>query len=110
MVAACLHGFEEVSSSLSDIVSVLSNAQLSDAIALFFAFSLSQYIKENDEYIKFTDINQASRSAVSFDGEARALPLDADYIAMGWRQDVFTKHAEEYKEKYNEELKVPTTM
>jgi hypothetical protein len=29
---------------------------------------------------------------------------------MGWRQDVFTKHAEEYKKKYNEELKVPTTI
>jgi hypothetical protein len=72
--------------------------------------SLSQYIKENDEYIRFTDINQASRSAVSFEGEVQALPLDADYIAMGWRQDVFTKHADEYKKKYNEELKVPTTI
>ena len=72
--------------------------------------SLSPFIKENDEYIQFAEINQASRSAASFDGEVRALPLDADYIAMGWRQDVFTKHADAYKEKYNEELKVPTTI
>jgi ABC-type glycerol-3-phosphate transport system substrate-binding protein len=72
--------------------------------------SLSEYIKENEQYIQFMDINQASRSAVSFDGEVRALPLDADYIAMGWRQDVFNKHASEYLEKYGEELKVPTTI
>jgi hypothetical protein len=26
---------------------------------------------------------------IRFGGEVRALPLDADYIAMGWRQDVF---------------------
>lgn len=51
--------------------------------------SLSEYIKADDENINFQDINQASRSAVSFGGEVRALPLDADYIAMGWRQDVF---------------------
>jgi hypothetical protein len=56
------------------------------------------------------DINQASRSAVSFDGEVWALPLDADYIALGWRQDVFTKHAEAYLEKYGKELTVPTTI
>ncbi|KAL3802961.1 hypothetical protein HJC23_011584 [Cyclotella cryptica] len=72
--------------------------------------SLSEYIKENEKYINFMDINQASRSAVSFDGEVRALPLDTDYVAMGWRQDVFTKHAEEYRKKYGQELKVPTTI
>mmetsp|Transcript_29112 Transcript_29112/g.58129 ORF Transcript_29112/g.58129 Transcript_29112/m.58129 type:complete len:1070 (-) Transcript_29112:185-3394(-) len=72
--------------------------------------SLSEYIKLNDEYINFMDINQASRSAVSFDGEVRALPLDADYIAMGWRQDVFNAHKDAYFEKYGEELKVPTTI
>ena len=56
------------------------------------------------------DINQASRSAVSFEGEVRALPLDVDYIAMGWRQDVFNKHKDAYFEKYNEELKVPESI
>ena len=29
---------------------------------------------------------------MSFNGTVRALPLDSDYIAIGWRQDVFVKH------------------
>lgn len=74
--------------------------------------SLSEFIKANDADINFQDINQASRSAVSFGGEVRALPLDADYIAMGWRQDVFDnpdiKMA--YYATWGEELSVPDTI
>lgn len=74
--------------------------------------SLSEYIKDNDEYIQFQDINQASRSAVSFDGEVRALPLDTDYIAMGWRQDVFDNEQikKDYYATWGETLKVPETI
>ena len=46
--------------------------------------SLTPYIKEDDAHIDFMDINPASRAAVSFAGEVRTLPLDADYIALGW--------------------------
>lgn len=74
--------------------------------------SLSQYIKDNDEYIQFMDINQASRSAVSFEGEVRALPLDTDYIALGYRQDIFEnpdiKNA--YYATYGDTLKPPDTI
>ena len=73
---------------------------------------LSDLIAEDDEYIEFSDINPASQSAVSFGGEVRALPLDTDYIALGWRQDVFDN--EEIKKVYfdtwGEELKVPDTI
>lgn len=74
--------------------------------------SLSEYIKANDEFIQFSDINQASRSAVSFEGEVRALPLDTDYIALGWRQDVFEnpKIKDAYYAKWDVELKVPDTI
>lgn len=74
--------------------------------------SLSQYIKDNDEYINFMDINQASRSAVSFEGEVRALPLDADYVAFGWRQDVFDNPdiKNDYYATWGETLKVPDTI
>eukprot|EP00585_Thalassiosira_rotula_P013292 CAMPEP_0196129898 /NCGR_PEP_ID=MMETSP0910-20130528/451_1 /TAXON_ID=49265 /ORGANISM="Thalassiosira rotula, Strain GSO102" /LENGTH=1075 /DNA_ID=CAMNT_0041389097 /DNA_START=439 /DNA_END=3666 /DNA_ORIENTATION=- len=74
--------------------------------------SLSTYIKDNNDYIDFMDINQASRSAVSFEGEVRALPLDTDYISLGWRQDVFGNPdiKEAYKSSWGEELKVPDTI
>lgn len=74
--------------------------------------SLSEYIKVYDEFIDFQDINQASRSAVSFEGEVRALPLDVDYVAMGWRQDVFenTEIKMAYYATWGEELKVPETI
>mmetsp|Transcript_1938 Transcript_1938/g.3691 ORF Transcript_1938/g.3691 Transcript_1938/m.3691 type:complete len:1102 (-) Transcript_1938:147-3452(-) len=74
--------------------------------------SLTQYIKDNDDSINFMDINQASRSAVSFDGEVRALPLDTDYIALGWRQDVFEneKVKNDYYATWGEMLKVPDTI
>lgn len=54
--------------------------------------NLSPRIKENAETVQFLDINPASRSAVSFNGTVKALPLDTDYVAIGWRQDVFFKH------------------
>jgi len=72
--------------------------------------SLSEFIAMDDKYINFYDINQASRAAVTFDGSVRALPLDADYIALGWRQDVFDKYASQYEEMYGEPLKVPDTI
>jgi len=53
---------------------------------------LSHRIREDSEVIKFTDINQASRNAVTYNGTVRALPLDTDYIALGWREDSFAKH------------------
>jgi len=73
---------------------------------------LSDYIAANDEYINFMDINQASRSAVSFDGEVRALPLDTDYIAFGYRADIFDNPdiIEKYYATHGEELKVPDTI
>ena len=54
--------------------------------------NLTPLIRKNADTVKFLDINPASRSAVSFNGTVRALPLDLDYIAIGWRQDVFYKH------------------
>jgi len=72
--------------------------------------SLQQSIKDNEEYINFSDINPASRAAISFEGEPRALPLDTDYIALGWRQDVFDKYADAYENMYGEPLKAPDTI
>jgi hypothetical protein len=74
--------------------------------------SLSPYIAENNEYINILDINQASRSAVSFEGEFRALPLDTDYIALGWRQDIFDneKIKQDYYATWGEPLRVPETI
>jgi len=54
--------------------------------------NLSPRIRENADIVQFLDINAASRSAVSFNGTVRALPLDTDYVAIGWRQDTFFKH------------------
>ena len=56
--------------------------------------------------------NPASRSAVSFEGEVRALPLDADYIAFGWRQDIFENPEIQnaYYATWGEKLKVPDTI
>lgn len=54
--------------------------------------NLSPRIKEAADTVRFLDINPASRAAVSYNGTVRALPLDTDYIALGWRQDVFHKH------------------
>jgi hypothetical protein len=54
--------------------------------------NLSPLIRENADTVKFLDINAASRSAVSYNGTVRALPLDTDYVALGWRQDVFNKY------------------
>ena len=56
--------------------------------------------------------NPASRSAVSFEGEVRALPLDADYIAFGWRQDIFENPEIQnaYYATWGENLKVPDTI
>jgi len=59
--------------------------------------NLTPRIRENADIVKFLDINAASRSAVSFNGTVRALPLDTDYVAMGWRQDAFFKHGLELK-------------
>ena len=53
---------------------------------------LSSRIREDSNVIKFTDINQASRNAVTYNGTVRALPLDTDYIVIGWREDSFAKH------------------
>lgn len=54
--------------------------------------NLSPLIKRDAEVIRFSDINFASRNSVSYNGTVRALPLDTDYIAMGWREDAFAKH------------------
>jgi len=74
--------------------------------------SLTPFIKRDNDYIDFLDINQASRAAVSFEGEVRALPLDADYISLGWRQDIFENEQikSEYLANWREELTVPDTI
>lgn len=71
---------------------------------------LSEKIKGSAEYVRFNDINEVTREAVSFDGEIYALPVDSHYIAMGWRQDVFELHADYYQNIYGEELAVPKTI
>eukprot|EP01147_Barroeca_monosierra_P005467 gene5467-7168_t len=52
--------------------------------------NLSPWIAANPE-IRWTDVNSALRKAVSFNNTVRALPLDTDYIALGWRQDVYDR-------------------
>jgi len=61
--------------------------------------NLSPLIKEDGDVVDFLGINPASRSAVQFNGTVRALPLDTDYIAIGWRQDVFEMHADVLESK-----------
>ncbi|EGD77131.1 TK protein kinase [Salpingoeca rosetta] len=54
--------------------------------------NLSPWISENTAKIGWTDVNPATREAVSFNGTVRALPLDTDYVALGYRQDVYDRN------------------
>ena len=42
--------------------------------------------------IKWHDVSSIARQVVQFNSSVRALPLDTDNIALGWRKDVFDKH------------------
>mmetsp|Transcript_19961 Transcript_19961/g.25912 ORF Transcript_19961/g.25912 Transcript_19961/m.25912 type:complete len:1073 (-) Transcript_19961:150-3368(-) len=53
---------------------------------------LSNLITQNIKDIKWSDINENSRKAVTFNESVRALPLDTDYVAIGYRQDVYDKY------------------
>ena len=55
------------------------------------AQNLAPFVKRDAEYVNWLDINSASRDAVSYNGTIRALPLDTDYIALGWNEEVFCK-------------------
>lgn len=72
--------------------------------------SLSTYIEKDAEFVDIMDIDQAARDASAYGGEMVAFPYDTNYIAMGWRQDVFELHSASYRETYNEELVVPKTI
>jgi ABC-type glycerol-3-phosphate transport system substrate-binding protein len=52
--------------------------------------NLSPYIAEHPS-IRWTDVNPALRDAVSFSSSVRALPLDSDYVALGYRQDIYDR-------------------
>lgn len=52
--------------------------------------------------LNWLDINSMSRQSVSFDNTVRALPLDVDYVAIGWRQDVFDAHGKSPPETLEE--------
>jgi len=45
--------------------------------------------------VNWLDINPQSRQIMSYNGSVRALPLDVDYIAVGYREDVFQRHGKE---------------
>ena len=49
----------------------------------------------NDDAIDWLDINPISREIVSYNSTVRALPLDVDYIAVGYREDVFLAHGKQ---------------
>eukprot|EP00730_Choanoeca_flexa_P017682 TRINITY_DN8547_c0_g1_i2.p1 TRINITY_DN8547_c0_g1~~TRINITY_DN8547_c0_g1_i2.p1 ORF type:complete len:1147 (+),score=180.38 TRINITY_DN8547_c0_g1_i2:51-3491(+) len=53
--------------------------------------NLSPFIAANPE-LRWGDVNSALRQSVSFSSSVRALPLDADYVAVGWRQDVYDRY------------------
>ena len=53
---------------------------------------LAPLISCDAAYVNWLDINAASRDAVSYNGTVKALPLDCDYIAIGWNEEVFKKH------------------
>lgn len=42
--------------------------------------------------LDWLDVNPTSRELFSFDGTVRALPLDTDYISLGWRADVYERY------------------
>lgn len=42
--------------------------------------------------INWFDVSPIAREVVQYDSSVRALPLDTDNIALGWRQDVFERH------------------
>lgn len=52
--------------------------------------NLSPFIAQHPD-LRWNDVNSALRQSVSFDSSVRALPLDADYVALGWRQDVYDR-------------------
>mmetsp|Transcript_82811 Transcript_82811/g.208543 ORF Transcript_82811/g.208543 Transcript_82811/m.208543 type:complete len:1058 (-) Transcript_82811:163-3336(-) len=52
--------------------------------------------------LNWLDINGMSRQIVSFNNTVRALPLDVDYIALGWRKDVFDAHGKHPPETLEE--------
>eukprot|EP00573_Skeletonema_grethae_P003344 CAMPEP_0201690996 /NCGR_PEP_ID=MMETSP0578-20130828/4272_1 /ASSEMBLY_ACC=CAM_ASM_000663 /TAXON_ID=267565 /ORGANISM="Skeletonema grethea, Strain CCMP 1804" /LENGTH=1068 /DNA_ID=CAMNT_0048176103 /DNA_START=182 /DNA_END=3388 /DNA_ORIENTATION=+ len=71
---------------------------------------LNDLIKANEQVIQFGDINSASRAAITYGGSVRALPLDSDNIAAGYRQDLMNKYQSWYQETYNEPLRPPNTI
>ena len=42
--------------------------------------------------INWYDVSAIARQVVQFNTSVRALPLDTDNIALGWRQDVFDRY------------------
>jgi len=54
--------------------------------------NLSPRISRTPE-INWFDVSPIAREVVQYDSSVRALPLDTDNIALGWRQDVFERHS-----------------
>jgi hypothetical protein len=52
--------------------------------------NLSPFIAAYPE-MRWNDVNAALRDAVSFSNSVRALPLDSDYVAVAYRQDVYDR-------------------
>lgn len=53
--------------------------------------NLSPRISTTPE-IDWYDVSSIAREVVQFDNSVRALPLDTDNIALGWRKDIFDRH------------------
>jgi gamma-aminobutyric acid type B receptor len=52
--------------------------------------TLNEFVAQPE--VGWTDVNAVLRQSVSYEGNVKALPLDSDYIALGYRQDVLEAH------------------
>ena len=52
--------------------------------------------------LNWLDVNPTSRELFSFNNTVRALPLDTDYIALGWRADVYERYGMQPPETIDE--------
>jgi len=72
--------------------------------------NLSPWIRQYDQSVKWSDVNPLSRKAVFFNSTVRALPLDTDYIAFGYREDLLQKYGKEKPETLEEMVELAEFM
>mmetsp|Transcript_72452 Transcript_72452/g.172699 ORF Transcript_72452/g.172699 Transcript_72452/m.172699 type:complete len:1395 (+) Transcript_72452:123-4307(+) len=72
--------------------------------------NLSPWIRDYLNELRWSDVNPLSRKAVVFNGSVRALPLDTDYVAWGYREDLLVKFGLDKPETLEEVVEVAEAL